>query len=318
MLDASRRRAHKARNVRQSLLLVGGLTIVTAFSAWLLWSWPGVIVTMVWVLGLYLFAPRVPPEMVMRMYRATRLDPRGGDQITPIVAALSRRAELPAVPEVYIIPSTTLNAFATGRPEKAVIGIVGEAHHRQIVVAHVADLMRQHAGELVGGEPAQQAFVMTRFTQMLSYLALFLAFFHLPRILAGEGDLSLMGLLILYLAPSIGSLLQLGLSRTREYDADLEGAFLAGTPRGLVSALRKLERYQGRFWEDLAFPVPGRRIPQPSLLRSHPTTEERVARLRDAEGRQTLAPIEVAPEPFAALAGAAALRPRTRWPGVWY
>jgi heat shock protein HtpX len=272
MLDASRRRAHKARNVRQSLLLVGGLTIVTAFSAWLLWSWPGVIVTMVWVLGLYLFAPRVPPEMVMRMYRATRLDPRGGDQITPIVAALSRRAELPAVPEVYIIPSTTLNAFATGRPEKAVIGIVGEAHHRQIVVAHVADLMRQHAGELVGGEPAQQAFVMTRFTQMLSYLALFLAFFHLPRILAGEGDLSLMGLLILYLAPSIGSLLQLGLSRTREYDADLEGAFLAGTPRGLVSALRKLERYQGRFWEDLAFPVPGRRIPQPSLLRSHPTT----------------------------------------------
>jgi heat shock protein HtpX len=123
MLDASRRRAHKARNVRQSLLLVGGLTIVTAFSAWLLWSWPGVIVTMVWVLGLYLFAPRVPPEMVMRMYRATRLDPRGGDQITPIVAALSRRAELPAVPEVYIIPSATLNAFATGRPEKAVIGI---------------------------------------------------------------------------------------------------------------------------------------------------------------------------------------------------
>jgi heat shock protein HtpX len=319
MLDASRRRAHKARNVRQSLLLVGGLTIVTAFSAWLLWSWPGVIVTMVWVLGLYLFAPRVPPEMVMRMYRATRLDPRGGDQITPIVAALSRRAELPAVPEVYIIPSTTLNAFATGRPEKAVIGIT-EGLLRRLTPDELAGVLAHEISHVRNNDLAVMglADVMTRFTQMLSYLALFLAFFHLPRILAGEGDLSLMGLLILYLAPSIGSLLQLGLSRTREYDADLEGAFLAGTPRGLVSALRKLERYQGRFWEDLAFPVPGRRIPQPSLLRSHPTTEERVARLRDAEGRQTLAPIEVAPEPFAALAGAAALRPRTRWPGVWY
>jgi heat shock protein HtpX len=319
MLDASRRRAHKARNVRQSLLLVGGLTIVTAFSAWLLWSWPGVIVTMVWVLGLYLFAPRVPPEMVMRMYRATRLDPRGGDQITPIVAALSRRAELPAVPEVYIIPSATLNAFATGRPEKAVIGIT-EGLLRRLTPDELAGVLAHEISHVRNNDLAVMglADVMTRFTQMLSYLALFLAFFHLPRILAGEGDLSLMGLLILYLAPSIGSLLQLGLSRTREYDADLEGAFLAGTPRGLVSALRKLERYQGRFWEDLAFPVPGRRIPQPSLLRSHPTTEERVARLRDAEGRQTLAPIEVAPEPFAALAGAAALRPRTRWPGVWY
>jgi heat shock protein HtpX len=319
MLDASRRRAHKARNVRQSLLLVGGLTIVTAFSAWLLWSWPGVIVTMVWIFGLYLFAPRVPPEMVMRMYRATRLDPRGGDQITPIVAALSRRAELPAVPEVYIIPSTTLNAFATGRPEKAVIGIT-EGLLRRLTPDELAGVLAHEISHVRNNDLAVMglADVMTRFTQMLSYLALFLAFFHLPRILAGEGDLSLMGLLILYLAPSIGSLLQLGLSRTREYDADLEGAFLAGTPRGLVSALRKLERYQGRFWEDLAFPVPGRRIPQPSLLRSHPTTEERVARLRDAEGRQTLSPIEVAPEPFAALAGAAALRPRTRWPGVWY
>jgi len=123
MLDDRHRRAHKLRNARQSLLLVGGLTIVTAFSAYLLWSWPGVIVTLVWIFGLYMFAPRIPPEAVMGMYRATKLDPRRGDTITQIVASLSQRAELAAVPDVYIIPSTTLNAFATGRPDKAVIGI---------------------------------------------------------------------------------------------------------------------------------------------------------------------------------------------------
>jgi heat shock protein HtpX len=319
MLDASRRRAHKARNARQSLLLVGGLTIITAFSAWLLWGSPGVIVTLVWVLGLYLFAPRVPPEMVMRMYRATKLDPRGGDPVTQIVAALSQRAELAAVPDVYIIPSTTLNAFATGRPDKAVIGIT-EGLLRRLNADELAGVLAHEISHVRNNDLAVMglADVMTRFTQMLSYLALFLAFFHLPSILAGQENLSLMALLILYLAPSIGSLLQLGLSRTREYDADLEGVFLASNPRGLISALQKLERYQGRFWEDLAFPVPGRRIPQPSLLRSHPTTAERVERLRDAEGRPTLPPIEVAHEPIAALAGAAALRPRTRWPGVWY
>ena len=140
----------------------------------------------------------------------------------------------------------------------------------------------------------------------------------MPAILAGQADLSLLGLVLLYLAPSIGSLLQLGLSRTREHDADLEGAYLTGNPRALASALQKLERYQGRFWEDLAFPVPGRRIPQPSLLRSHPTTEERIERLLAFEGQPMLPPIDVAPEPIAALAGAAGMRPRTRWPGVWY
>ena len=96
-----------------------------------------------------------------------------------------------------------------------------------------------------------------------------------------------------------------------------EGADVGG-PHGPYYQSQKLERYQGRFWEDLAFPVPGRRIPQPSLLRSHPTTQERVERLQALEGRPTLPPIEVAPEPVTALSGAAAMRPRTRWPGVWY
>jgi heat shock protein HtpX len=97
--------------------------MVTAFSAWLLWSWSGVIITLTWIAGLYLLAPRVPPEMVMRMYSAVKLDPRRGDPLTQMVATLSQRAELTAVPDVYIIPSTTLNAFATGQPDKAVIGL---------------------------------------------------------------------------------------------------------------------------------------------------------------------------------------------------
>jgi heat shock protein HtpX len=319
MLDASQRRAHKLRNAIHSLVLVGGLTIVTAFSAWLLWSWPGVIITLVSVLGLYLFAPSVPPEVVMRMYRAVKRDPRRGDQITQIVADLSQRAELAAVPEIYVIPSTTLNAFATGRPDKAVIGIT-DGLLRRLDTNELAGVLAHEISHVRNNDLAVMSLadVMTRFTQMLSYLALFLAFFNLPAILAGQADLSLLGLVLLYLAPSIGSLLQLGLSRTREHDADLEGAYLTGNPRALASALQKLERYQGRFWEDLAFPVPGRRIPQPSLLRSHPTTEERIERLRALEGQPMLPPIEVAPEPVVALAGAAAMRPRTRWPGVWY
>ena len=123
LLDADRRREHKARNQLQSALLVGGLGLVTAFSAWLLWSWTGVLVALLWIAALYVFAPRLPPEMIMRMYRARPIDPRQGEQILYIVEVLSRRAKLPATPSVYVIPSMTLNAFATGTPDNAVIGI---------------------------------------------------------------------------------------------------------------------------------------------------------------------------------------------------
>jgi heat shock protein HtpX len=321
LLDENRRREHKARNRLHSALLVGGLGLVTAFSVWLIWSWTGVLVTLVCIGALYAFAPRLPPGIVMRMYRAQPLDPRHGEQIAYIVNVLSQRAELPAAPAVYIIPSMTLNAFATGTPNRAVIGIT-EGLLRRLPLRELAGVLAHEISHIRNNDLAVMSLadVMTRFTQGLSYLALILAIFNLPGILLGESDISLLALLLLYLAPTIGSLLQLGLSRTREYDADLEGAQLTGDPRGLASALDKLERYQGHFWEDLMFPVPGRRIPQPSLLRSHPPTEQRVARLLALESRQMPPPIEVVEEPMVSLVGLGpgSMRPRYRFPGVWF
>jgi heat shock protein HtpX len=116
-----------------------------------------------------------------------------------------------------------------------------------------------------------------------------------------------------------GSLLQLALSRTREFDADLDGAVLTGDPVGLASALSRVERYQGRLWEDLAAPG-GRRIPAPSVLRSHPETEERVARLRSLAPEQMLPPLDIREEPMVSLVGfgPVAIRPRFRLPGLWF
>src|SRR6185437_15219755 len=131
---------------------------------------------------------------------------------------------------------------------------------------------------------------------------------------------SLLALVLLYLSPTIGSLLQLALSRTREYDADFEGAQLTGDAAGLAAALAKLERHQGSFWEDMALPVPGRRIPQPSLLRSHPPTEERIARLEALERGALPPPLHVREAPMVTMVGVgpASMRPRYRFPGVWF
>ena len=235
---------------------------------------------------------------------------------------LSRRAELPAAPAVYVIPSMTLNAFATGTPDKAVIGIT-EGLLRRLSLRELAGVLAHELSHVRNNDLAVMSLadVMTRFTQA-------------PVLSGGvPGDLQPAGvaagrfrharssaLLLLYLAPTIGSLLQLGLSRTREYDADLEGARLTGDPRGLASALEKLERYQGSFWEDLMFPVPSRRIPQPSLLRSHPPTDQRVARLLALENREMAPPIEVVEEPMVSMVGMGpgSMQPRYRFPGVWF
>jgi heat shock protein HtpX len=132
--------------------------------------------------------------------------------------------------------------------------------------------------------------------------------------LATGMDIPWLALLVLLAAPTLSALVQLALSRNREYEADLAAAELTGDPAVLASALDKLERYQGRFWEQIL--MPGRRVLDPSLLRTHPDTEDRVARLLSlvpqrkpltVQGDAGLGPYAVPPR-----------RPRYRPPGLWY
>ena len=94
--------------------------------------------------------------------------------------------------------------------------------------------------------------IMTRFVQSLSYVALTLVVLNLFGLLTGDTPFSWWVILLLYFAPALSSLLQLGLSRAREFDADLEAALLTGDPLGLTAALGRLERYQGSFWKILS------------------------------------------------------------------
>jgi heat shock protein HtpX len=320
-LDPKALRAHKARNALHSALLVGGLGLLTGVCAWLIWGGMGVAATLVAMGVIYAFAPRLPPELTMRFYRARRIDPRNGAQVLHIVDALADRAELPAAPRVYVIPSMTLNAFATGTPDNAVIGIT-EGLLRRLSLNELAGVLAHEISHVRNNDLAIMglADVMTRYTQVLAYLAVFLAFFNLPAFLLGDAEIPIIGLVLLYLAPAFGSLIQLALSRTREYDADLEAVSLTGDPDSLASALQKLERYYGHFWEDMRMPVPGRRIPQPSLLRSHPKTEDRIARLQALHERPLLPQLAVTEEPMVSLVGVgpATMRPRYRWTGVWF
>ena len=110
--------------------------------------------------------------------------------------------------------------------------------------------------------------------------------------------------------------MQLGLSRAREYDADLEGARLTGDPEGLALALQKIENSQGRMWETIF--MPGRHVPVPSVLRTHPPTEERVRRLMALRGRSQ-PPVQVPGlETVPARFSPQRLRPSYHFNGLWY
>jgi heat shock protein HtpX len=321
MLDEETRRLHKQRNVFHSMLLFAGIGAVLALASLLLWGWIGVVITAAAVAGLFLLAPRVPPQALMRLYRARAVDPARGGQLIAILAELARRAELPTVPALYVVPSMTLNAFATGSRDHAAIAVT-EGLLRQLTMREITGVLAHEVSHVQNNDLKVMglADVMSRMTQPLSYVALMLAVLNIPGTLLGDAPMSWWAIGLLYAAPALSNLLQLGLSRTREYDADLEAAMLTGDPLGLASALRRLDSTAGRFWEDLMMPVPARRVPVPSVLRTHPETEERIARLLSLKRAPELPQIVVAETPMVSMVGwgPIEMRPRYRFPGVWF
>ncbi|MEL6373745.1 MAG: zinc metalloprotease HtpX [Pseudomonadota bacterium] len=320
-LSPERQAEHKARNDTHTLALLGGIGLLMIVCAWLIWSWIGIPLALGVTALMYWLAPRIPAATVMKLYNAKRVDPRGGSQLIRLLDALADRAELPARPALYIVPSMTLNAFATGSRERSAIALT-EGLMRSLSMAEITGVLAHEVSHVRNNDLRVMglADAMSRFTLAMSYLAIALAVLNIIGLIGGFATVSWLGIALLYFAPALTSLLQLALSRTREFDADLEAANLTGRPSALASALQKLERYQGRAWEDMMLPVPARRIPHPSVLRTHPPTHERVARLRALEPRQHLPEIGVIEEPLVSLAGFGPIemRPRYRWPGVWY
>lgn len=321
-LDEATRLAHRRRNLMQTAALLGGLALLLAVPTWLIWGLPGVIVALIVVAALSVGSQQLPPDMVMRLYRARPVAAGDSSPLRRIVAVLADRAELSHHPAVYIVPSLTLNAFATGTPRHAAIALT-EGLLRRLETRELAAVLAHEISHIANNDTGVMglADIISRLTQAMSYSAAFLLALNLAGLfISGEAAVSWLAVLILYLAPALSSLFQLALSRTREYDADLEAAMLTGEPAWLASALGKLEQSNGTFWEDLTYPVPGRRSPQPSILRSHPTTSDRIRRLAALDRRLTEPPLTVPTGPTISLIGVgpATLHPRYRFPGLWY
>jgi heat shock protein HtpX len=225
-------------------------------------------------------------KIVLKMYRAKPVGPE--HPLHQITARLAQRAGLP-MPKVYIIPDQSPNAFATGRnPSHAAVaateGILRLLDEREIegVIAHELAHVK-HRDILISSVAATMAAAIMMVARMAQFAAIFGGGSRDDRE-GGSNPIALLATLIL--APLAAMLIQSAISRSREFGADKGGAEIAGTPYGLVDALKKLEFASKRIPMDASPATAHMFIMKPfsvrglqSLFSTHPPTEARVRAL---------------------------------------
>lgn len=278
MLDPQAQRRNRLRNVGQGVLLLGGMVAVAGLLAWAFFGLFGLLVALGAALVVLALRPVPSPRAVLALYRAQELPEWVLPELHRFLRVLAARARLPAVPRLYYVASPMANAFAVGRRDDAAVavtdGLLRILTSRELAGVLAHEISHVRAGDLWIMSLSD---VLGRITHALAYVGVLALLFTLPMNLLG-GQPTLWLFAVLGLLPTVVSLLQLALSRSREYEADLEAAVLTGDPEGLARALERLEQVTGRIWERLM--VPQRRAPDPLLLRTHPATEDRTRRLR--------------------------------------
>ncbi len=229
--------------------------------------------------GSYWFSDKI----VLRMYRAQPADPAQYPRLHEIVERLTSRAGLPK-PALYVLPDDGANAFATGRnPSHAAVavtsGLLGMMDEQELegVVAHeLAHIKNRDI--LISSLAATMAGAVTMLARIIGYSAMF----------GGSRDRDgggLSALAMMIVAPLAAMVIQMAVSRTREYKADATGAAMVGHPQGLMSALQKLESSARRRPTNASPTTAHMFIVKPfsgglmGLFSTHPPMEERIRRL---------------------------------------
>jgi heat shock protein HtpX len=271
----------------KTTLLLGGMTALIVLIGRLIGGQQGMILAFMLAIGMNFFSYWFSDKIVLKMYKARESTPSENPRLYEIVQQVAQRANLP-MPRVYIIPEESPNAFATGRnPEHAVVaateGLLRLMNTEEItgVIAHeMAHIKNRDI--LIGSIAATMAGAIMIIASMARWSAIFGGRSDNDR---NGGGLGLLAMAIL--APVAAMLIQMAISRSREYQADQTGAKFTGQPGGLASALGKLGAYSKRLpmltaTENTAHmfivnPLSGRSFA--SLFSTHPPLEERIARL---------------------------------------
>ena len=272
----------------KTVLLLAGMTVFLIVIGRLLGGRTGMYLAFILAVGMNFFSYWFSDKIVLKMYGAQEVTPADAPQLHQIVDELAREANIPK-PKVYIIPDDSPNAFATGRnPEHAAIAAT-EGIMRLLTPAELKGVLAHEIGHVRNRDIliSTIAATMAGAIMILADMARFGAIFGMGSRDNEEGP-GIIGVLVMsIIAPIAAMLIQMAISRSREYLADETGAQLAHNPESLARALEKLTMGVQRAPMDASPSTAHMFIVNPltgstlmNLFSTHPPIEERVARLR--------------------------------------
>ena len=279
-------------NGLKTALLLGTLTGLLLVAGQALGGQTGLVIALVLAVVMNFGSYWYSDKLVLKIYKARPVTAAEAPVLYSVVQELAQRAGLP-MPRVYIVDNDAPNAFATGRnPEHAAVAAttgllrIMNRHELAGVMAHELSHV-EHRDTLISAVAATIAGAIA----MLANFAQFAMIFGMGRDREGGSNPFVM-LLMMILAPIAASLIQMAISRSREYQADARGAAIAGNPLWLASALRKLdaanrqipmpeaEAHPATAQMFIVNPLKGKSLAQ--LFSTHPPVEERIRRLEAA------------------------------------
>lgn len=294
-------------NYVKTAMLLAVLTAIFVALGGLVGGQTGMLVAFVLALGMNFFSYWNSDKMVLRMYGAHEVDERSAPEYYGIVRELAARAGLP-MPRVYIMDSPQPNAFATGRnPANAAVcastGLLQALNKDEIagVMAHELAHIKNH-----------DTLTMTIAAAIGGAISMLAQYMQFGMLFGGHRDGNsgpgvIGSIVAIFIAPLAAMLVQMAISRSREYVADHNGAEISGTPLSLASALAKIQNYAHRIPNEEAEaapatahmfiinPLSGRGMD--NLFSTHPNTENRIAALQSLAQQmgQTARPRDDAP-----------------------
>ncbi|PDQ20324.1 zinc metalloprotease HtpX [Mesorhizobium sanjuanii] len=295
-------------NTLRTAMLLAAMTALFMGVGFLIGGSGGMMIALLIAAGMNLFSYWNADKMVLSMNHAVEVDEKNAPEYYAIVQALAKEAGLP-MPKTYLIDNPQPNAFATGRnPENAAVaastGLLQRLSHEEVAAVMAHELAHvQHRDTLT-------MTIVATLAGAISMLGNFAFFFGGNR--DNNNPFGFVGVLVAMLvAPLAAMIVQMAVSRTREYEADRRGAEITGHPLWLASALDKVARGAERIPNPdaernpamahlfIINPLSGERMD--SLFSTHPSTENRIAALqamaREMGGSKTQPPSRQAPSP---------------------
>lgn len=269
---------HKNNNLIHTLGLLVIMMTVTGMAAYMVAGSDGILLAVLACTIPFFFEQKTAALRLLRLRGARPISPATHPKLYKLVTMLGERADLPAVPRLFCEPSRIMNAYATGSREDPVI-VLSEPLLQNLNLREIAGILGHETAHIKNNDLSVMALAdsVQRITGFIAIFGQAVLVLALPLLISGLISISFFPILFIIFAPTLCLLLQMALSRTREFQADLIAVELTGDPMGLAQALHKLESYQKFFWRNLI--VSPWRSESPSWLQTHPPTSQRISRL---------------------------------------